>query len=68
MRSVRTLKSIFPLNYHPQVLIVQQQNFHREFFTVQRCEFLDVHLKGSIPVDIDDQGPRMCSLNPHRSR
>ena len=57
---------IFPLDDHAQMLIVQQQHFDRQILAVAGGQFLDIHLKTAVAIDIDDQGVRMGGLGAHR--
>ena len=65
MGPIGSLESIFPLDHHAEVLVVEQQYLHRQLFTVQCCQFLDVHLKGTIAIDVDYQRARIGCLNSH---
>ncbi len=68
MGSIAIHETIFPLDDHPKVLVVQQQHFHGKLFTEAGCQFLDVHLETAVAVDIDDQRIGIGCLNSHRCR
>ena len=59
-------ESIFPLHDHAQMLIVQQQDLHRQFFAIARRQLLDIHLEAAVAVDIDHQRTGMGGLHAHR--
>ena len=67
---------IFPLHDHAQVLVIEQQHFHRQVFAVAGGQFLDVHLEAAVAIDIDDDRVGMSGLSadsrrqsePHRAQ
>ena len=65
VRTTTGHKPIFPLHDHPKVLVVEQQDFDRQLFTMQSGQFLNVHLERTVAVDIDNDCVRMSGLNTH---
>ena len=65
MGPVSAHEPIFPLHDHTEMLVVQQQHLHRQFFAEAGRQFLDIHLKTAIPVDINHQRIGMRRLGAH---
>ncbi len=63
MSPVAAHESIFPLNYHSEVLVVEQQNLHGQFLAMQSRQFLNVHLETTIAIDIDHQRAWISGLH-----
>ena len=53
--AIALVKTVFPLHHHAQVLIVQQQHLDRQFFGISAGQFLNVHQKTAVAIDVDDR-------------
>ena len=51
--SYSLVEAILPLNDHAQVLIIQDHGFGMDLFDFCCSQFLDVHEKGAISIDVD---------------
>ena len=68
MSSISAHETIFPLNHHSKMLVVEQQHFNGKVFTVASCQLLNVHLEAAVTIDIDHQRVRVSRLDSHRCR
>ena len=61
--TVAIVETIFPLNHHAEVLIVQEQHFHGQLLAVGTGQFLDVYEETTVTVNINDGLVRMSHQN-----
>ncbi len=59
------MEPVFPLDHHPKMLIVEEQYFDGDFFTITGGHLLNVHEETAVPVDVNDQFIWMCYFCAH---
>ena len=54
------VEAILPLYNHTQMLVVENDHFDRDLLGIECSEFLDVHHKGTVTINIHDELVRTC--------
>ena len=66
--SVAAMESVFPLNDHAKVLVIEDDHLYGDLFDVSGGQLLDIHQERAVAVDIDDLLVRVRDFCPHRGR
>ncbi|MNH93968.1 hypothetical protein D3C73_465780 [compost metagenome] len=62
------MQQLLPLAHHAHILVVQNEDLHRQVMLDSAGHFLDAHLDRRITGNIDNKRIRMCNLNAERCR
>ena len=68
MSTIAVHEPIFPLHDHAKMLIVQQHHLDRQVLAVASGQFLDIHLKAAVAVNVDHECIGMSGLDSHGCR
>ena len=55
MSTIAIHEPIFPLDHHSKMLVVEKHDLDRQVLAVTGRQFLDVHLKAAVAINIDDE-------------
>ena len=61
-------EAILPLHHHAEVLVVEQEHFHRDVLGLAGGQLLDVHQDAAVAIDVDHERVGTGHLRPHRRR